>query len=216
MAGNALFLAPRETAEETDKTKLRIMVPNPDALLELADGEAEPKYDNIFVVRIDNANPASLRVTVWDVPIGSLTLQEHLAQSHLQLAGNAAYQLNGANTGRNLNLKFRTKHDGGALIVFLMADPNATFLETFIQGRPTHGIVRARDETNDVIFQARWLDRNGLDRDAISVILKPLPTDVMKREQAYGLGIKLATDDGPDGTIDIIIDPKVENEGQGL
>ena len=59
MAGNALFLAPRETAEETDKTKLRIMVPNPDALLELADGEAEPKYDNIFVVGDASNIPAS-------------------------------------------------------------------------------------------------------------------------------------------------------------
>lgn len=217
MASDTLFLAPREVSEETpDGSKVSMMTPNPAVLQELK-GQAEPKYDNIFIVRIDNANPANLRVTVWDVPVGSLTRQDDLKQPHLDMAGNPAYLLKGANTGRNLNLKFKTNYDGGALVVFFMADRNATFIDALIGNAPTRGIVRAADadDSDDVIFQARSIGSTGQTHNAVSVILKPLPEDVVKREQTYGLIIRLATDDGPNGTIDIVIDPKVENEGQG-
>lgn len=215
MASNPLFLAPRETSDEApDGSKVTILTPIPAIVPDLSKGEAEPIYDNIFVVRIDNANPASLRVTVWDVPIGSLKLQEELNPSHLLQAGNPTNQVQGANTGRNLNLKLATKYDGGALVIFLMADRNATFLNAKIRGKSTHGIVRAEDGTDDVIFQPRSIGSTGQTHDALSVILKPVPKGT-KREQTYGLIVRLATDDGPNGTIDIIIDPKVENEGQG-
>jgi hypothetical protein len=216
MASNALFLAPRETSDQVPEgVKIPILTPIPDTLRDLGENEAEPAYKNIFIVRIDNANPVSLRVTVSDVPIGSLTLQDHLNQSHLDKAGDPAYLLKGANTGRNLNLKFKTKYDGGALIVFLMADRNATFVNAEIQNVSTHGIVRAKDGTDDVIFRARSIGSTGQTHNALSVILKPLPKNVIKREQTYGLIVRLVTDDCPSGSIDIVIDPKVENEGQG-
>lgn len=216
MASNALFLAPREVPDKASGgPTVRKMAPNPAVLEELQPGEAEPKYEDIFIVRIDNANPTSLRVTVSNVPKGTLTQQEHLNQSHLDKAGDPAYLLKGANTGRNLNLKFKTKYDGGALIVFLMADRNATFVNAEIDGAPTHGIVKAKDGTDDVIFRARSIGSTGPTHNALSVILKPLPKDVIKLEQTYGLIVRLVTDDCPSGSIDIVIDPKVENEGQG-
>ena len=207
---NALFLAPREAS---DRAKLGITVVNPDPIPDLGDKEPEPKYDNIFVVRIDDANPARLRVTVRDIPLGSLTAQGQLNKQHLKLADRIDYDLGGANTGRNLDLKFTTKHDGGALIIFHLTDPNATFVDADANGKPTHGIVKAAG-AQDLIFQARWVEGSEQDREALSVILKPLPKGD-KRSQPYGLGVRLNNDDPDTRTTDIIIDPKVENEGQG-
>ncbi|WP_447728309.1 hypothetical protein [Sphingomonas koreensis] len=206
MASSATRLAPREIEGRT-------MFPNPDALPELKEDEAEPEYDNIFVVRIDNANPATHRVTVRDIPKGSLRVQSDLDQSHLRLAEDPRTDLAGANTGRNLNLKFTTKHDGGALIIFHMVDPNATFVDADANGKPSHGIVKS-EGAPDLIFQARWVRGSEQNREAISVILKPLPKGE-KREQPYGLGVRINNDDPETRTTDIIIDPKVENEGQG-
>jgi hypothetical protein len=206
MASNALFLAPREA--DADR-----MFPNPAALPDLQDDEAEPVYDDIFVVRIDNANPATHRVTVRRLPNGALKVQADLDQSHLRLAEDPRNDIAGANSGRNLNLKFATKYDGGALVIFHMVDPNATFVDAAANGMPSHGIVKAAGAP-DLIFQARWVRGSEHNREAISVILKPLPKGD-KREQAYGLGVRLNNDDPETRTTDIIIDPKVENEGQG-
>lgn len=194
------FMPPREVAGIT-------MFPNPKALSRWQPGKPEPDYDHIYVVRIDNANPASFRVKVSTVRLNAPHAQGDLDLSHLLLANNATYDDRSANSGRNLDLKFKSKK--GALVIFHLADPNATFVADEI-----NSIVRNADDTDEILFNAKWVKGNEADRDAVSVILIGGKAGTKKLD--YGLGVRLLNDDpvGP-GYTNIIIDPKVENEGAG-
>ena len=192
------FMPPREVAGIA-------MFPNPKALSRWPAGTPEPDYDRIYVVRIDNANPASFRVKVSSVPLSAAHPQGDLDQSHLLLASNATYDDRLANTGRNLDLKFKSKK--GALVIFHLADPNATFVEDEV-----NSIVRNADDTDEILFNAKWVRGSESDREAVSVILIGGKEGTKRLD--YGLGVRLLNDDpvGP-GYTNIIIDPKVENEG---
>lgn len=195
-----------------NKLKGAAFFPHPDALTDWDPKKPEPDYEGIYVVRIDDANPAHFKVNVRRISVGSLRLQTELNTSHLEAAATATNHA-GANTGQNLNLKFKAKE--GALIIFHLTDPNATFVEADANGRPTHGVVKSANET-DLLFNAQWVDGHKDDREAVSVILDRVPEGTTIIRQ-YGLGVRLRNDDmsQPEHLryTDIIIDPKVENEG---
>ncbi len=197
-----------------NKFKGAAFFPHPQALADWPDNKPEPDYKWIYVVRIDDANPAHFKVNVRQIPVGSLKSQKELDTSHLE-AARTAVNHSGANSGQNLNLKFKAKE--GALIIFHLTDPNATFVEADADGRPTHGVVKSANET-DLLFNALWVKGHDQDREAVSVILDRVGEGTTETRQ-YGLGVRLRNDDmsqdPEDRYTDIIIDPKVENEGAG-
>lgn len=205
-SSNAMFLAPREVEEQYFFSPIPEPLPNWPAPPAPA-----PSYKHIFIVRIDCANPATQRVTVRRIPLGSVQDQSQLDQTHLQLGDDKQHDFPGANSGKNLNLKFKTSQE--ALVIFHMVDPEARFVEADANGHPTHGVVKAKGDP-DLLFQPRWIKGSNTDREALSVILKGLPKG-QKLDQQYGLGVQLKNDDGQDSWTSIIIDPKVENEGDG-
>lgn len=186
--------------------------PHPQALTDWPDNKPEPDYEGIYVVRIDDANPAHFKVNVRRIEVGALRSQKELDTSHLKQAETAPVHAS-ANTGRNLNLKFKAKE--GALIIFHLTDPNATFVDADADGRPTHGVVKSANES-DLLFNALWVKGHDQDREAVSVILDRADQRI---ERQYGLGVRLNNDDDSvpreQRYTDIIIDPKVENEGNG-
>ncbi len=165
----------------------------------------EPSYDKIYVVQIDDANPARFRVAVRTLPIGAVGRQTDLDQSHLKLAEEIIYHDRDANSGRNLDLKFKSKN--GALVIFHLTDSNASFADNVL-----NSVVRNADERDQILFNAHWVTGNEIDRKAVSVIMIGGAAGTKKLD--YGLGVRLRNDDPKgQGYTNIIIDPKVENEG---
>lgn len=192
------FMPPRE-----DKAGMRFA--RPTALKSWAElNRPEPKYDRIYVVEIDDANPARFRVLVKTVPVGMVRAQDDLTASHLPKANDYAGIDSSANTGRNLDLKFSSKT--GALVIFHLTDANATFVPEVLDS-----VVKNADDTDEILFNAKWVKDTG-NFKAVSVIMTG--GDEGKHNLDYGLGVRLKNDDphGP-GYTTIIIDPKVENEG---
>ncbi|MEO6216799.1 MAG: hypothetical protein ABIO86_12265 [Sphingomonas sp.] len=178
--------------------------PDPDDLPPWPLGKPEPTYDHIYVVRINNANPATYRVEVRDVFMPGGVLKKDLDQAHLILAQDSKYDVPGATTGKNLDLRLNTSI--GALVIFHMTDPNATFVDAAV-----NGVVKAAGDP-DLIYQAEWVKGFETNLEAVSVILEGVPWK-KGRLQRYGLGVRINNDDG--GTSDICIDPKIENDGEG-
>lgn len=183
--------------------KAGLLVAKPTALT-LWDRGPEPKYDRIYVVEIDDANPARFRVLVKTLPVGTVLAQGELSALHLPKANDYTGVDGSANSGRNLDLTFSSKT--GALVIFHLTDANATFVPEVLDS-----VVRNVDDTDEILFNAMWVkDMN--DFKAVSVIMTG--GDEGKHKLDYGLGVRLKNDDphGP-GYTTIIIDPKVENEG---
>jgi hypothetical protein len=166
-------------------------------------------YDHIYVVLINNANPATYRVQVRDIPLTGVVTQDDLDQSHLALAQDSKYGVPTATSGKNLDLKLNSS--GGALVIFNMTDPNSTFVDADASGYPSNGIVKAVGDP-DLIYQAQWVKGSETNLEAVSVILEGVPYK-KGRTQRYGLGVRMKNDDN--GTSDICIDPKIENDGEG-
>lgn len=165
----------------------------------------EPKYDQIYVVQIEDANPARLRVSVKKLPVGAVQAQAELKASHLADANDCTRIDVSANTGRNLDLTFSSKT--GALVIFHLTDANATFVPEVLDS-----VVKNAKDTDEILFNAEWIEGSDKDHKAVSVIMTG--GDEGKKKLDYGLGVRLKNDDpyGP-GYTTIIIDPKVENEG---
>lgn len=192
------FMPPRED-------KAGLLFANPAALtLWEQRNRPEPKYDRIYVVQIDDANPAHFRVSVKTLPAGTVQAQADLKASHLPKANDYTGMDGSANTGRNLDLKFSSK--AGALVVFHLTDANATFVPEV-----RDSVVRNVDDEDEILFNPLWV-KDMTDFKAVSVIMTG--GDEGKHNLDYGLGVRLKNDDphGP-GYTTIIIDPKVENEG---
>ncbi len=166
--------------------------------------DPEPEYDRIYVVKIDDANPARFRVAVRSIPVAGINARTQLGTTHLDDADDLSRHVPTANSGRNLDLKFESKKN--ALVIFHLTDPNARFVENVADS-----VVKNADEPGaDMFYHAEWV--SGHDHKAVSVIMVGGPSGPTKRD--YGLGVRLKNDDphGP-GYTTIIIDPKVENEG---
>jgi len=187
--------------------KLKLHFAKPTALRAWSERNLpEPEYDRIYVVEIDDANPARFRVLVKTLPVVPVRLQEELRASHLPKANDYTAVDGNVNNGRNLDLKFSSKT--GALVIFHLTDPNATFVPEVLDS-----VVKNAEDKDEILFNARWVKDVNYCK-AVSVIMTG--GNEGQHNLDYGLGIRLKNDDphGP-GYTTIIIDPKVENEGVG-
>jgi hypothetical protein len=165
----------------------------------------EPRYDHLYVVRIIDCNPKRMSIRVKRLKPKSA--QASLKQEDLDFA-----QQNGSvwakpTQGGKLNFVLSSARGRGALVVFHLVDAWATFIDNGSTSDTSMSVMRGRDQVGDILFRPKWVGGSKGNRKAVSVIMAG-----GAGVQEYGLGIYVK-DKNTGAITPIIVDPKIENDG---
>ncbi|MFA6114403.1 MAG: hypothetical protein WC729_10430 [Sphingomonas sp.] len=159
-----------------------------------------------FLVRINVCDKISPRIDMFEpYRMASPTPQSGITKSLIdEIAGVS-------NSSADTNYDFECNISSHAFIIFEIVDKNARFREADTKGGRAIGIMEEFGAVGRLLYSSEWV-QGYPNFCAFSVVLSGVVTGA-NAEQIYGLAVDFLQPDGsykPD-----VIDPKVENDGDG-